>query len=208
MLPYLAGFLAAYFLGSIPFGFLIAKAHGVDIRTKGSGNIGATNVFRTLGKRLGILTFALDFAKGIIATLPLAVAANRLFGPVGANLPCLRLVCGAGALVGHSFPLFLGFKGGKGVATGVGLVMGLSPAAAGIGLAVWLVVFLVGRYVSLASIAAAAAVAASAWTVMTPDPRRIVPLALTVLCMLVIMRHKSNIGRLLKGVEHRFSFRH
>lgn len=206
MLPYLAGFLAAYFLGSIPFGFLIAKAHGVDIRTKGSGNIGATNVFRTLGKRPGILTFALDFAKGLIATLAIAALANHLFGPVGANLPCLRLVCGAGALIGHSFPAFLGFKGGKGVATGVGLVMGLSPAAAGIGLAVWLVVFLVGRYVSLASIAAAAAVGAAAWTVMTPDPHRIVPWTISVLCVLVILRHHANIGRLLKGVEHRFSF--
>lgn len=206
MLPYLAGFLASYFLGSVPFGFLIAKAHGVDIRTKGSGNIGATNVFRTLGKRLGILTFVLDFAKGLIATLAVAALANHLFGPVGANLPCLRLVCGAGAIIGHSFPVFLGFKGGKGVATGVGLVMGLSPATAGIGLAVWLVVFLVGRYVSLASIAAAAAVGAAVWTVMTPDPRRIVPIALSVLCVLVIARHHANIGRLLKGTEHRFSF--
>ena len=207
MLPYLAGFLAAYFLGSIPFGYLIAKARGVDIRTLGSGNIGATNVFRTLGKGPGILTFALDFAKGLVSALVIAAVANRLLGPVGVNLPCLRLVCGAGALVGHSFPVFLGFKGGKGVATGVGLVMGLSPAAAGIGLGVWLVVFLVGRYVSLASIAAAASVAAAAWTVMTPDPRRIVPWVVTVLCALVIARHHANIRRLLKGTENRFSFR-
>ena len=206
MLPYLAGFLASYFLGSIPFGFLIAKARGVDIRTLGSGNIGATNVFRSLGKGPGILTFALDFAKGLVSALVIAAVADRLFGPVGANLPCLRLVCGAGALVGHSFPVFLGFKGGKGVATGVGLVMGLSPASAGIGLAVWLVVFLVGRYVSLASIAAATSVAVAAWTVMTPDPRRIVPIVITILCALVIARHHANIGRLLKGTENRFSF--
>ena len=206
-LPYLVGFLAAYLVGSIPFGFLIARAHGVDIRTKGSGNIGATNVFRTLGKGPGILTFALDFAKGLVSALLIAAAANRFLGPVGDNLPCLRLVCGTGALVGHSFPVFLGFKGGKGVATGVGLVMGLSPATALIGLGVWLVVFLVGRYVSLASIAAAVAVAVAAWTVMTPDPRRIVPGVLTVLCVLVIARHHANIGRLLKGTENRFSFR-
>ena len=206
-LPYLAGFLAAYLLGSIPFGYLVAKAHGVDIRTKGSGNIGATNVFRTLGKGPGILTFALDFAKGLVSALVVAAVADRLLGPVGDNLPCLRLVCGTGALIGHSFPLFLGFRGGKGVATGVGLVMGLSPAAAGIGLGVWLVVFLASRYVSLASIVAAASVAVAAWTVMTPDPRRIVPIVLTVLCALVVARHHANIGRLLKGTENRFSFR-
>ena len=206
-LPYLVGFLAAYLLGSIPFGYLVAKAHGVDIRTKGSGNIGATNVFRTLGKGPGILTFALDFAKGLVSALVIAAVADRLLGPVGDNLPCLRLVCGTGALIGHSFPLFLGFRGGKGVATGVGLVMGLSPAAAGIGLGVWLVVFLASRYVSLASIVAAASVAVAAWTVMTPDPRRIVPIVLTVLCALVVARHHANIGRLLKGTENRFSFR-
>ena len=206
-LPYLAGFLVSYLLGSIPFGFLVAKAHGVDIRSKGSGNIGATNVFRTLGKGPGILTFALDFAKGLVSALVVAGAADRLLGPVGGNLPCLRLVCGAGALVGHSFPLFLGFRGGKGVATGVGLVMGISPATALVGLGVWLVVFLASRYVSLASIAAAAAVAVAAWTVMTPDPRRIVPAVLTVLCVLVVARHHSNVGRLLHGTENRFSFR-
>lgn len=206
-LPYLAGFLVSYLLGSIPFGFLVAKAHGVDIRSKGSGNIGATNVFRMLGKGPGILTFALDFAKGLVSALVVAGAADRLLGPVGGNLPCLRLVCGAGALVGHSFPLFLGFRGGKGVATGVGLVMGISPATALVGLGVWLVVFLASRYVSLASIAAAAGVAVAAWTVMTPDPRRIVPAVLTVLCVLVVARHHSNVGRLLHGTENRFSFR-
>ncbi len=207
MLPYLIGFAAAYLLGSIPFGFLIARAHGVDIRTKGSGNIGATNVFRSIGKGPGLLTFALDFAKGLVSALLIAGAADRFLGPVGAHLPLLRLVCGAGAFLGHSFPVFLGFRGGKGVATGVGLVMGLCPAAAGIRLAVWLVVFVASRYVSLASIAAAIAVAVAGWTVMDSDPQRIVPGVLTILCLLVVVRHRTNIGRLLRGTENRFSFR-
>lgn len=206
-LPYLVGAFASYLLGSVPFGFLVARAHGVDIRTCGSGNIGATNVFRTLGKGPGILTFALDFGKGLVATLAIAAAADKLLGPTGGDLPCLRLVCGAAALLGHSFPVFLGFHGGKGVATGVGLVAGLSPVAAGIGLGVWLVVFLVSRYVSLASIAAAAAVGVAAWTAMEPDPRRIVPSILTVLAVLVVLRHRANIERLLRGTENRFTFR-
>lgn len=206
-LPYLAGAAASYVLGSIPFGFLVARSRGVDIRTKGSGNIGATNVFRTLGKGPGILTFALDFAKGLVAALAVAAAADRLLGPVGADLPCLRLACGAAALLGHAFPLFLGFRGGKGVATGVGLVTGLSPASAGVGLGVWLAMFLAVRYVSLASIAAAAAVGVAAWTVMEPDPHRVVPVVLTILAALVIALHRANVARLLRGTEHRFSFR-
>ena len=202
------GFLVSYLLGSIPFGFLVARAKGVDIRTVGSGNIGATNVFRTLGKGPGILTFLLDFLKGLVPVIGVSVLVNRLAGPVAAeNLPILKLVCGIGAMVGHTFPLFLGFHGGKGVATGVGLVAGLAPAVAGIGLAVWLVVFLIGRYVSLASIIAAIAVVALSWTpLLGDDPRHVVPIILSVLGVLVVLRHHANIGRLLKGTENRFSF--
>ena len=207
-MPYVLGFIASYLLGSVPFGFLIAKAKGVDIRTVGSGNIGATNVFRTLGKGPGLLTFALDFLKGLLSVIGIAVLANKVAGPVAeGHLPYLKLLCGVGAMVGHSFPVFLGFKGGKGVATGVGLVMGLAPAVAGIGLGVWLVVFLVGRYVSLASILAAITVGALAWTkLMDGDPKRIVPAILSVLCALVVVRHNSNIKRLLNGTENRFTF--
>lgn len=208
MKPYLLGLFLSYLLGAVPFGFLIAKAKGVDIRRAGSGNIGATNVYRTLGKGPGLLTFACDFLKGLLSVLVVAALANRLAGPVGqGNLPYLKLLCGVGAMVGHSFPVFLGFHGGKGVATGVGLVMGLAPAVAGIGLGVWLVVFLIGRYVSLASIIAALTIGALVWTpLFESDPKHIVPMLLSALCLLVVARHHSNIGRLLKGTENRFSF--
>jgi len=155
---WLAGGASAYLLGSIPFGFLIAKTRGLDIRTLGSGNIGATNVFRSVSKPLGILTFALDALKGFSGARLIPLAASRLF-----DLPCegmaLPVFCGAFAVIGHNWTCFLGFRGGKGVATSAGLLLGLSPAGAGIAFAVWLAAFLSTCYVSVASIAAAAALA-------------------------------------------------
>lgn len=209
MKTYFLGVLLSYLLGAIPSGFLVAKARGVDIRKVGSGNIGATNVFRALGKGPGLLTFACDFLKGLLAVMVIAAAANRIAGPVGqGSLPYLRLACGLGALVGHSFSVFLGFRGGKGVATGVGLVMGLGPAVAGIGLGVWLIVFLIGRYVSLASIIAALTVGALVWTpLFEGDPQHIVPVLISAFCLVVVARHHGNIRRLLSGTENRFSFR-
>ena len=207
-MSYLLGFISSYLLGSVPFGFLIAKSRGVDIRKVGSGNIGATNVFRTLGKGPGILTFLLDFCKGLLSVAVLSRLAATVGGGVGeGRFPYLQLLCGVGAMLGHSFPVFLGFRGGKGVATGVGLVAGLAPAVAGIALGVWLVVFLIGRYVSLASILAAATVVALSWTPMLgKDPQHVLAIVLSVLGILVILRHHANIGRLLKGTENRFTF--
>lgn len=209
-MSYLVGLVASYLLGSVPFGFLIAKAKGVDIRTVGSGNIGATNVFRTLGKGPGVLTFALDFCKGLVPVLLLSRWAAAAGGGVGeGNMPYLQLLCGAGAMLGHSFPVFLGFRGGKGVATGVGLAMGMAPVVAGIALGIWIVVFLAGRYVSLASIIAALAVAGMVWCprLLEPDRLHVVPTILTVLCLLIVARHRGNIARLFAGTENRFSFR-
>lgn len=209
MLTFLLGILFSYLLGSIPFGFLVAKAKGVDIRTVGSGNIGATNVFRTLGKGPGLFTFFCDFLKGLLSVLLFSKLAIHLAGPVDqGSLPYLKLLCGVGSILGHSFPLFLGFRGGKGVATGVGLVMGLAPATAGIGLGTWLAILLATRYVSLASILAALTVGILAWTpLFHSDPKHIVPAILSTLCALVILRHHSNIARLLHGTENRFSFK-
>lgn len=211
-LPYLLGILLSYLLGSVPFGFLIARAKGVDIRTLGSGNIGATNVFRTLGKGPGILTFVLDFGKGLLATQGLNLLATAVATSLGAPPPSsplgLRLLCGASVILGHSFPVFLGFKGGKGVATGAGLAVGLAPLAALWAVVTWLAVFVLGRYVSLASIVAALVVAVLGWVLYDTDtPRHLLPSVLTVLAGLVILRHRANVGRLLKGTENRFNFR-
>jgi glycerol-3-phosphate acyltransferase PlsY len=193
----------SYLLGAVPFGLLIARMRGVDIRTVGSGNIGATNVFRSVGKGLGTLTFALDVLKGFAAVwfIPRLAA---VCGPawLGAALPVL---CGMAAVAGHNWPIYLHFKGGKGVATSAGVLLGLAPAAVGIGLAAWVAVFLVTRYVSIASMLASAAAAAAAWA-MADGPNKIVPVAMTALAVVTIIRHKSNIRRLIAGTENRARF--
>ncbi len=194
----------AYLLGAIPFGLLIAKARGVDIRKVGSGNIGATNVFRAVGKGWGLTAFACDALKGFVSTSlpPLLAKAMGVTSGVG----LLPLACACLAIAGHNWPVYLRFKGGKGVATSVGTLFGLAPISAGIGLSTWALVFLASRYVSLASIAAALTVAGSVW-VFYNRTGWLVPAVLTLLCALVIVRHKSNIQRLLHGVENRFEFK-
>jgi glycerol-3-phosphate acyltransferase PlsY len=200
-----AGFgLLAYLVGAVPNGFLIARAKGVDIRKVGSGNIGATNVFRSVSKTLGILTFIADAVKGLVPALvfPMLVAWIS-----GANPPAwLGLVYAALAIVGHTWPIYLGFKGGKGVATSAGALIGLAPLATGIGFVVWILFFVTSRYVSVASIAAAAAVPAAAWWLYRGSGVAL-PVFLTVLGAVIILRHKANIQRLAKGTEHRFEFK-
>ena len=199
----LSGFGAAsYLLGAVPNGYLIARAKGVDIRTVGSGNIGATNVFRSIGKGWGILTFAADAVKGFVPAFVFPLLAARLFG---CGHPAAGLLNAALAIAGHNWPVYLGFKGGKGVATSAGALLGLAPAAVGIGLAVWLAVFLLGRYVSLASVAAAAAVPAAGW-ILYLRQGWLLPSALTALGAVIILRHRANIQRLAAGTEHRFQF--
>ncbi|HQQ92530.1 MAG TPA: glycerol-3-phosphate acyltransferase, partial [Kiritimatiellia bacterium] len=142
-----AGGAAAYLLGAVPFGFLIAKTRGKDIRTLGSGNIGATNVFRAVSKPLGLLTFALDFLKGFCGVTLIPMLAERATGVAAAGMG-LAVFCGAMTVIGHNWTCFLKFKGGKGVATSAGLLLGLAPAGEGIAFAVWLALFLATRYVS------------------------------------------------------------
>jgi glycerol-3-phosphate acyltransferase PlsY len=204
-LLWLTGGAAAYLLGSLPFGFLIAKACGKDIRTLGSGNIGATNVFRSVSKPLGILTFTLDFLKGFCGV--------RLIPPLAAALThasyenmYFPVFCGALTVAGHNWTCFLGFKGGKGVATSAGLLLGLSPAGVGIAFAAWLVAFLTTRYVSAASIVAAAVLAAAVWPLHLKTQGPWFPAVLTLLALLAIWKHRSNIARLRAGTESRFSF--
>lgn len=189
--------VAAYLLGAIPFGLLVAKSRGVDIRTQGSGNIGATNVFRVIGKGWGIFTFVLDALKGFIPSF---------FFPRLAGLDTeWGVLFGIVAILGHSFPVYLKFKGGKGVATSAGMLLGVAPVAVGVGFVSWALCMVVSRIVSLSSIVAAIAVAIAVWVL---DPKAlVVNIALTILAMLVIWLHRANIRRLLNGTESRFGKR-
>ena len=202
---------AAYLLGSIPFGLLIAKAHGKDLRSIGSGNIGATNVARALGRKWAYVCFVLDLLKGLVPTLAASILVTRS-SILDENqiVLWLWLAVGCAAILGHIFPVYLKFKGGKGVATSFGVALGVWPyytmsaAAAG---AVWVVVVLIWRYVSLASIAAAVTFAVvlfasvvliPAWELSTLWPLLIVA---TIIPLMVIIRHRENIKRLLAGTE-------
>jgi glycerol-3-phosphate acyltransferase PlsY len=190
----------AYLLGSIPFGYLLVRIfRKQDIRATGSGNIGATNVVRSGAKGLGALTFLLDGAKGYVAVF----AAGWLLGERFSG-PNVDAVAAFFVVIGHMHPVWLRFKGGKGVATALGVFLALSPIAALIGLAVFIVVFAIWRYVSLASIVAAVVFPILA-LVLGRD--RLTPLFATVLILipgLVIIKHRQNIVRLLHGTEYRF----
>jgi len=203
---WIGGLLAAYLWGSIPYGFLIARAKGVDIRTVGSRNIGATNVFRCVGKGPGLLTFALDLFKGFCGAKLLPALLSQLAGSTVNSDLAFQLACGAATVIGHNWTCFLGFRGGKGIASSLGLLIGLAPAGAGIAGIVWLVVFLAARFVSLASIVAAASLGVSTWWLYYPQKPAWFSLALTALAGLAILKHRANIGRLLNGTESRFSF--
>jgi glycerol-3-phosphate acyltransferase PlsY len=185
--------LGAYLLGSIPTGLLLCKAFGdVDIRTTGSGNIGATNVYRTLGRKVGIMTLAGDCLKGLVPVL----AARQLGFPV----QWVAMV-GLAAFLGHVYTVFLGFKGGKGVATALGVFLGLSPLAVIPALVVFVLVVLKWRYVSLGSIVAAAVMPVM---VAVLDQRVVVIAVTSVIGCLVIQKHRENIRRLQAGTETKF----
>jgi glycerol-3-phosphate acyltransferase PlsY len=193
---FISALVASYLCGSIPFAYLIARARGVDIRRVGSGNVGATNVFRTVSRPLGVLVFVLDMAKGYAP----ALWGARLISDESTSA-LVQLSCGAAAILGHTWPVWLRFKGGKGVATGAGVLWAVAPSVAALAIVGWILVFAVSRYVSLASIAAALVAAAGSWGFYPArDPR---PTAITMLAAIVVMRHRSNIRRLLAGDELR-----
>ena len=202
--PVVIALATAYLLGALPFGLLLARLKGVNIRQTGSGNIGATNVFRSVSKPLGILTFALDFLKGFIPAFVFPILLNRFAG-VEEPSSWIALGCGAAAIAGHNWPIYLRFKGGKGVATGAGMLAGVFPPGILIGLGTWLVCLLISGYVSLASILAALLVALSGWFFWLRGTCALpVAIILSILCALVIVRHIPNIRRLCRGTEHRF----
>jgi glycerol-3-phosphate acyltransferase PlsY len=206
------GALAAYLLGAIPFGFLIARAKGIDIRTVGSNNIGATNVFRCVGKGWGIFTFVLDVAKGAVSSglFPLIVftICDFKLGEHALLKSVLQMTYGCLAIAGHNWPIYLGFRGGKGVATSAGMLIGLTPLGCGIALLTWIVSMVAFRYVSLASIIAAITLGVVAWIFYyKPEPGIWFPITLDILALIVIWRHRSNIKRLIAGTEGRLSFK-
>jgi glycerol-3-phosphate acyltransferase PlsY len=207
MLLYLSAGAAAYLLGSIPFGFLLTRMFlGTDVRAIGSGNIGATNVMRTGSKGLGIATLLLDAAKGYGAVALAHWAACRWHASAdgsGANRPLLLMsIAAVCAILGHIFPVWLGFRGGKGVATGVGTFLRVAPKAVLIVLVIFVAVLAVFRYVSLASVAATAAFPVAAAFVMRRDDLVALPF-MAGTAILIIAKHHSNLRRLLRHTEPR-----
>ena len=186
---------ASYLLGAIPNGLLIARLKGVDLQKVGSGNIGATNVFRCVGKGWGVLAFVLDAVKGFVP----AFFFPRLLETAP---PWLGLACGVAAVAGHNWPVWLKFKGGKGVSTSAGMLLGIAPAAVGIGFATFALAVAVTRIVSLGSILAAVAVPA-AYLAMNGTDNPLLAGALVAMGLLVIVKHRANVRRLLAGTEPR-----
>ncbi|MGC9451036.1 MAG: glycerol-3-phosphate 1-O-acyltransferase PlsY [Oceanipulchritudo sp.] len=188
--------LAGYLIGSISFAVLIAKSRGVDIFSSGSGNPGATNVLRALGKPCGYGCFLLDALKGTAAVLVAAGLAVQF----GEGVKLAGIFGLLGAILGHSFSVFLRFRGGKGVATTVGGLFALMPWVMLVGAIVWLAVFLTTRYVSLASLALGLSLPVSSFFI-EEDPRALV--FCLFLTLLIVVRHRSNIQRLIAGTENR-----
>jgi glycerol-3-phosphate acyltransferase PlsY len=202
-MPWLLIAVSSYLLGSIPWGFLFARARGVDIRQKGSGNIGAANAFRVMGKKWGYLVFICDFLKGYLA-VEISLLLATWFQ---VNLGLGSIIAGMMCVVGHDYPAWLGFKGGKGIATLVGVLLAVfSPLVCISFGAVWVVVFLIARYTSLASIVAVATLplAAAAFVSKSePDFPFLIGFCI-LMAALALWRHRSNIVRLLNRTENRF----
>ncbi len=194
----LAAAMVAYLLGSIPNGYIAGRLKGIDIREHGSRNIGATNVFRLLGKGWGIPVFVADFLKGLAAVLVARVIAPEAGVSAG-------IAAGVACILGHNFPVWLGFKGGKGIATSAGVLCALMPVALLVALVFWTAVFFISRYVSLASIAAAATIPVSVWCAQGGADRMPLFVFSLVIAALAIWRHRANIGRLRAGSESRFT---
>jgi len=205
MLKFVAVALVSYLLGSIPAGYLAGRIAGIDIRKVGSGNIGATNVTRTLGRRYGYPVFLVDFAKGA-----LAVCVSVLLGwhlePKPRSTEMYGIVGAVFCVLGHVFPVWLRLKGGKGVATSAGALFGLMPLAALIGVAVWVLTFEVTRYVSVASVTAAVILPFAVLGLAYARRTNGLELFYVSLCLaaVVVFRHRSNLSRLVHGTEPRF----
>ena len=203
LLPWLLIAVGSYLIGSIPFGYLAGRLCGIDIRTKGSGNIGATNVLRVLGKKWGYAVFLLDFLK---AWLPVKLALGWGIALMVHPASAPGALAGLCALLGHSFPVWLSFKGGKGIASSAGVMVGLfSLAVFLVCLGMWLLLFTVTRYVSIASIVAAVSLPVAVGILVFLHRADWLGFTVSVvMAFLAIWRHRSNIVRLRAGTEPRF----
>ena len=206
MLTLAAVLVVSYLLGSIPFGYLAGRVAGIDIRKTGSGNIGATNVVRVLGKLYGYPVFFLDFLKGLGAVEISVLIATRV-QPEWGSPEVFGILAAVSSVIGHCFPLWLKFRGGKGMATSAGALFGLMPLAMLIGLAIWILVFWLTRYVSVASVAAAVALPFVIAILTRLNHSYGKGLFCSSLCIaaVVIWRHHSNLSRLVHGTEPRFT---
>jgi glycerol-3-phosphate acyltransferase PlsY len=205
VLPFVAVAFLSYLIGSFPTGYLVGRLAGIDIRKVGSGNIGATNVLRVLGKPFGYTVFVFDFLKGTVAVTLSILIVSRV-RPAFHETELVGIIAGVLCVIGHSYPVWLGFKGGKGVATSVGVLFGLMPVAALIVMFVWLITFLVTKYVSVASIVAAIALPAAVFAMVYVRKTNGMTLVYFSVCLtvLIIWRHRSNLSRLMKGTEQSF----
>jgi len=205
MLTLFAVLVGSYLLGSVPFGYLAGRIAGIDIQKVGSGNVGATNVVRVLGKRYGYPVFALDVSKGFAAVMiSMLMAPGR--PPEWISPEIFGILAAVSSVLGHLYPPWLKFKGGKGVATSAGALLALAPVATLIGVAIWIVVFWLTRYVSLASITAAIMLPIVILAIGSHDRHNGKPLVYSSVCVAVIIiwRHRSNLSRLIRGTEPRF----
>ena len=210
---YLLTALSAYLLGSIPFGYLAAKAKGIDIRSAGSGNIGATNAMRVLGKPAGIFVLVMDALKGYLACAAFPSKVFNFLAPHFSGLPTdfqhapaevqthLFVVAGIFAVLGHNYTCWLKFKGGKGIATTGGVYLALAPWALLVALIVFILAIWLTKYVSIGSISAAVALPATVWVL--PPHNLLLSIVTTALGALAIYKHKSNLQRLMAGTENR-----
>ena len=196
MLEAVLALLASYLLGAIPTSHLVSRLFAkIDLREHGSGNLGATNLYRVLGWRYAIPVALFDIAKGVIPVL--------VFAPRVTDSELFAVACGVAAILGHVFSVFVGFKGGKGVATAAGVMLGLTPLALAVAAAVWAVLVLLTGYVSLGSIAAAAVLPLAVYLLERPTTAELLWIDVAVAAG-VIFLHRRNIQRLIKGTESRF----
>lgn len=206
MTLYVLAAIQAYVLGSIPWGYLAGRMNGMDLRNEGSGSTGATNALRVLGKKWGYTVFALDAFKGWLAVMVGFVLAMWFYHAAESVVINVGVVSAIFAVIGHSYPVWLGFQGGKGIASSAGIMLALFPwPVFAFGLFVWLVLFYSTRYVSIASIGAAVALPTASGALMFIGQCDLVRTSIAGLMgLLAIWRHKSNIQRLMAGTEKRF----
>lgn len=202
LLALLSVLLLAYIAGATPFGYMVAKWKGIDIRQHGSGNIGATNVIRVMGKKIGLPVFALDVLKGLLPVLLARIWSARM----GFDPTWPMLLAALGSVLGHNFTFWLGFKGGKGIATSAGVMLAVLPIALGVALLLWIAIFYTTRYVAIASIAAGISLPLTvlAQRALTGGPALPMLGFAAVIGGLAVWRHRSNIQRLRAGTENRF----